>query len=267
MTFDGDPKRNGHARQLAIQYGRRRIEFQLSYSARKTLAIDVHPDLSVMVTAPKDADDSAVEQKIHKRAGWIVQQQRFFENYLPPIPPRQYVSGESHRYLGRQYRLRVHEGDKDAVRMSRGQINVCLADPSKKPRIKTLVVGWFRQRAEAVFRELFDAMVSKAERHGITADDFEIRRMKNRWGSCTSEGRILLNPDLIIAPKQCIEYVIVHELCHLQEHNHGPAFYRLLQALMPDWEQRRERLNGCVVEGERVRSAINSDTEEGALNA
>jgi predicted metal-dependent hydrolase len=231
------------------------------------LAIDVHPDLSVMVTAPKDADDSAVEQKIHKRAGWIVQQQRFFENYLPPIPPRQYVSGESHRYLGRQYRLRVHEGDKDAVRMSRGQINVCLADPSKKPRIKTLVVGWFRQRAEAVFRELFDAMVSKAERHGITADDFEIRRMKNRWGSCTSEGRILLNPDLIIAPKQCIEYVIVHELCHLQEHNHGPAFYRLLQALMPDWEQRRERLNGCVVEGERVRSAINSDTEEGALNA
>jgi predicted metal-dependent hydrolase len=267
VTFDGDPKRNGHARQLAIHYGRRRIEFQLSYSARKTLAIDVHPDLSVMVTAPKDADDSAVEQKIHKRAGWIVQQQRFFENYLPPIPPRQYVSGESHRYLGRQYRLRVHEGDKDAVRMSRGQINVCLADPSKKPRIKTLVVGWFRQRAEAVFRELFDAMVSKAERHGITADDFEIRRMKNRWGSCTSEGRILLNPDLIIAPKQCIEYVIVHELCHLQEHNHGPAFYRLLQALMPDWEQRRERLNGCVVEGERVRSAINSDTEEGALNA
>jgi predicted metal-dependent hydrolase len=247
VTFDGDPKRNGHARQLAIHYGRRRIEFQLSYSARKTLAIDVHPDLSVMVTAPKDADDSAVEQKIHKRAGWIVQQQRFFENYLPPIPPRQYVSGESHRYLGRQYRLRVHEGDKDAVRMSRGQINVYLADPSKKPRIKTLVVGWFRQRAEAVFRELFDAMVSKAERHGITADDFEIRRMKNRWGSCTSEGRILLNPDLIIAPKQCIEYVIVHELCHLQEHNHGPAFYRLLQALMPDWEQRRERLNGCVI--------------------
>jgi predicted metal-dependent hydrolase len=71
--------------------------------------------------------------------------------------------------------------------------------------------------------------------------------MKNRWGSCTSEGRILLNPDLIIAPKQCIEYVIVHELCHLQEHNHGPAFYRLLNKLMPDWEQRRERLNDCVI--------------------
>lgn len=249
MTLDGDPQQNGHARQLAIQYGRKRIEFQLSYSARKTLSIDVHPDLSVIVTAPKDADDTAVEQKMHKRAAWIVQQQRFFENYLPPIPPRRYFSGESHRYLGRQYRLRVHEGDEDSVKMSRGQINVYLTDPSNKPRIKTLVVGWFRQRAEVVFRELFDDMVAKAERHGITAGSFEIRRMKSRWGSCTSEGRILLNPDLIIAPKQCIEYVIVHELCHLREHNHGPAFYRLLKTLMPDWEQRRERLNGFAVEG------------------
>lgn len=247
MTLVGDPKQNGHARNLAIQYGRKRIEFQLLYTARTTLAIDVHPDLSVVVTAPKDADDAAVEQKMHKRAAWIVQQQRFFENYLPPIPARRYVSGESHRYLGRQYRLRVHEGSEDGVRMSRGQINVYLSDPSKKPRTKTLVVGWFRQRAEVVFRERFDDMFSRAERHGITAKNFEIRRMKNRWGSCTSEGRILLNPDLIIAPKQCIEYVIVHELCHLQEHNHGPAFYRLLKKLMPDWEQRRERLNGCVI--------------------
>ena len=229
------------------QYGRKRIEFQLLYSDRKTLAIDVHPNLSVVVTAPKDADDVAVEQKMHKRAAWIVQQQRFFENYLPPIPPRRYISGESHRYLGRQYRLRVHKSNKESVKMSRGQINVYLTDPSKKSRIKTLVVGWFRQRAEIVFRELFDNMVTKAKRHGITADNFEIRRMKNRWGSCTQESRILLNPDLIIAPKPCIEYVIVHELCHLKEHNHGPRFYRLLNTLMPDWEKRRERLNDCVI--------------------
>ncbi len=234
-------------REMTIQYGRKRIEFQLLYSSRKTLAIDVNPDLSVVVTAPKDVDDAAVEQKLHKRAAWIVQQQRFFENYLPPIPPRRYVSGESHRYLGRQYRLRVHSGEDEAVKMSRGEINVYLTDPSKKTRIKTLVIGWFRHRALVVFQEIFDDMLAKSERHGITAGNFEIRRMKNRWGSCTKEGRILLNPELIVAPKQCIEYVIVHELCHLKEHNHGPSFYRLLQSLMPDWEQRRERLNSCLV--------------------
>lgn len=246
-TLDGTLQQNGHPRQLAIRYGRKRIEFQLLYSPRKTLAIDVHPDLSVVVTAPQDTDDFAVEQKMHKRAAWIVQQQRFFENYLPPIPPRRYVSGESHRYLGRQYRLRVHEGDEDDVKMARGQINVFLTDPSKRGRIRTLVVGWFRQRAEIVFRELFEVMVAKAARHDISADRFEIRRMKNRWGSCTQAGRILLNPDLIIAPKTCIQYVIVHELCHLKEHNHAPAFYQLLQTLLPDWQQRRERLNGCMV--------------------
>lgn len=234
-------------RRLVIQYGRKKINYDLSYSSRKTLAIDVHPDLSVAVTAPKDAADSAVDEKMQKRASWIIKQQRFFENYLPTIPPRRYVSGESHRYLGRQYRLRVHKGDEDAVKMARGQINVYLTDLSKKGIIKTLVVSWFRQRAEVVFRELFDVMATRAERHGISVDNFEIRRMKNRWGSCTNEGRILLNPDLIIAPKMCIEYVIVHELCHLQEYNHSPRFYRLLTKLMPDWEKRRERLNSCVV--------------------
>jgi predicted metal-dependent hydrolase len=234
-------------RRLEIQYGRKKINYDLSYSSRKTLAIDVHPDLSVVVTAPKDADDSAVNEKMQKRASWIIKQQRFFENYLPTIPPRKYVSGESHRYLGRQYRLRVHKGDKDTVKMARGQINVYLCNPEDKSRIKPLVVGWFRQRSEIIFREIFDSVVAKAVRYGIEADDFEIRRMRNRWGSCTREGRILLNPDLIIAPKLCIEYVIVHELCHLQEYNHSPRFYRLLRKIMPDWEQRRERLNACVV--------------------
>ncbi len=234
-------------REMSIQYGRKRIDYDLSYSARRTLAIDVNPDLSVVVTAPKHATDAAVEEKMQKRASWIVQQQRFFENYLPALPPRRYVSGESHRYLGRQYRLRVHEGSEEAVKMARGQINVYLTGTSKKTHIKTLVVGWFRQRAKVIFRDRFDEMAAKAHRHGIDADNFEIRRMKNRWGSCTKEGRILLNPDLIIAPKSCIEYVIIHELCHLKEHNHGPAFYRLLEKLMPDWKQRCDRLNACVV--------------------
>lgn len=246
ISLGGASETIGSDRRMAIRYGRTTIEFCLRYSARKTLAIDVHPDTSVVVTAPRGAEDVAVEQKINKRAAWIVEQRRFFENYLPKMPPRRYVSGESHRYLGRQYRLRVHEGDSDAVKLARGHINVYLAAAAKKERIKSLVIGWFRQRAQAVFRDLFEEAAEKAGRHGIEAETFEIRRMRNRWGSCTEEGRILLNPDLIVAPKECIEYVIVHELCHRKEHNHGPRFYRLLDASMPDWERRRTRLNECV---------------------
>lgn len=240
-------KRNGHSRIRKARYGRKRIEYRLDYSARKTLAIDVHPDLSVVVTAPNDSDDVAVEQRVEKRAAWIVQQQRFFKTYLPPLPPRQYVSGESHRYLGRQYRLRVRQGDDDSVKMARGQVNVTLASGSKKDRVRPLVQRWFRGRALVVFTQLFDVWAEKARRCGIEADAFQIRKMKTRWGSCTKDGTILLNSELIAAPKMCIEYVIVHELCHLREHSHGSDFYNLLKKLMPDWERRRERLNKCIV--------------------
>lgn len=231
---------------MAVEYGRQRIEYALRYSKRTTLGIDVNPDLSVVVTAPTGSSDTAVEQRVKKRAAWIIEQRRFFETYLPTIPPRQYVSGETHRYLGRQYRLRVHAAGTDAVKLARGQLNVGLADVTKKDRVRALVTRWFRDRAETVFGERFSAWAEKARRHGIETESFQIRQMKNRWGSCTGEGHILLNPDLIVAPVICIEYVIAHELCHLKEHNHGAGFYRLLRALMPDWEERRCRLNKCL---------------------
>lgn len=239
---------NGDPRTLTVQFGRKRIEYRLGYSSRKTLGIDVHPDLSVVVTAPNGSTDEAVELRVKKRAAWIVQQQRFFETYLPTLPPRRYVSGESHRYLGRQYRLRVHQADADGVKMARGQINVGLTDTSKKELVRSLVTAWFRRRAQAVFGEVFAGCSVRAERQEIHPSGFQIRKMTNRWGSCTAEGHILLNPDLIVAPLPCIEYVVVHELCHLREHNHGTDFYRLLTAMMPDWERRRERLNLCVAE-------------------
>ncbi len=239
---------NGDRRILSVQFGRRRIEYALQYSRRKTLAIDVHPDLSVIATAPIGSSDEAVVSRVQKRAGWIFAQQRFFETYLPTMPRRLYISGESHRYLGRQYRLRVQQGNAESIKISRGQINVTLNDMAKKERVKALVTGWFRSRAEVVFTEVFEASKVRAARHGITADSFSIRRMKNRWGSCNHNGNILLNPDLILAPLMCIEYVIVHELCHLKEHNHSSKFYRLLDRMMPDWQQRRERLNRCIAQ-------------------
>lgn len=239
---------NGHPRLLAVEFGKTRIEYTLRYSARKTLAIDVHPDLSVVVTAPTGSPDEAVVQRVQKRAGWIVQQQRFFTTYLPKLPPRRYVSGESHWYLGRQYRLRVRQAGADGVKMARGQINVGLVDLSHQEKVRSLVTGWLRRRAEAVFGEVFKVCLPLAERRGIQSEGFRIRKMANRWGSCTSGGHILLNPGLIVAPVPCIEYVVVHELVHLMHHNHGPDFYRLLNQMMPDWEARRERLNRCVTD-------------------
>ena len=223
------------------------------------MAIDVHPDLSVVVTASTGSTDEAVEQRVRKRAAWIVQQQRFFETYLPKLPPRRYVSGESHRYLGRQYRLRVHQAEADGVKMARGQINVGLTDTSKKERVRSLVTAWFRRRAEAVFGDMFAECTIRAERHGIQPDGFQIRKMTNRWGSCTAEGHILLNPDLIVAPLPCIEYVVVHELCHLQ----GPQpRHRLLPP--PDGDD--AGLGAAAGAAESVRGRVSDGAASGTGN-
>ena len=101
------PADNKVPRTYTLQFGTQTIEYRLVCMPRKTLAISVHPDLSVTVKAPEDSDFSEIERRVQQRAAWIVKKQRQYEIYLPELPPRQYVSGETHRYLGRQYRLKV----------------------------------------------------------------------------------------------------------------------------------------------------------------
>lgn len=227
-----------------VSYGRATIEYELSYSDRKTLAISVHPDLRVTVVAPEGSPLPQIEEKVHKRADWILRQKRDFARYLPHVPPREYVSGETHRYLGRQYRLKVMQSETsyEGVKIQRGRIFVHLPDPADTERVKTLLDRWYRKHAERVFNERVNALIPKFERFGIRRPTLSLRVMKTRWGSCTAEGRVLLNPKLIQTPKRCIDYVIAHELCHLKEHNHGAEFYALLNIVMPDWEARKWQL-------------------------
>src|SRR5690348_1621042 len=102
-----------------IQFGSQTIPYELQFMQRKTLSISVHPDLSVVVKAPQETKLEDVEKKVHKRSRWILNQQRRFEIYLPDVPPRKYISGESHRFLGRQYRLKVIKDETEQIKLSR----------------------------------------------------------------------------------------------------------------------------------------------------
>jgi predicted metal-dependent hydrolase len=228
-----------------IQYGGTTIRYALTYAPRKTLGISVHPDLSVTVKAPLDSDFVLIEQKVKKRAAWILRQQRTFERYLPGLPHRQYVSGETHRYLGRQYRLKVIQCDPGAeqVRMTRGRIFIHVRDPGDRKRVKRLLTQWYRRRAARVFRERLDACFDEVASLGIAYPELRIRIMKSRWGSCMPPGRIRLNLKLVQVSKRYIDYVIMHELCHLKEPNHSKAYYVLLDGVMPDWRERKRQLN------------------------
>ena len=226
-----------------VQWGRARIPFTCEFSDRKTLAISVHPDLRVTVKAPLNTPIQKIHEKVLKRGPWIRRQWREFELYLPKQPPRRYVNGETHRYLGRQYRLRAERGEEDSVKYLRGRIWVATRTEPEPDRVKELLDSWYRGKAKLIFHERFNECYKNASREGVHEPTLQIQKMTTRWGSCSEKGRILLNIDLVKAPKDCIDYVITHELCHLKEGHHGPRFWRLMAKLMPDYEKRRQRLN------------------------
>jgi predicted metal-dependent hydrolase len=231
--------------QKALEYGKTSIDYHLSYADRETLAIHVHPDLHVTVEAPLDSDFSEIEKRLRKRASWILRQQQNFRRYSFDIPPRKHVSGETHRYLGRQYQLKVlqSENEKEYVKMDREHILVGVRDKSNREQVRKRLTNWYRQRAYEIFCERVNVWFPRFERYGIRHPEVAVRQMHAQWGSCSVRGKMNLNLKLVMVPRQFIDYVIVHELCHLIEHNHSSSFYALMSKIMPDWEEKRESLN------------------------
>ncbi len=227
----------------AIQFGSKTIDFRLEYSDRKSLGITVTPEMEVLVKAPVNTSLEKVKEKIKKKAPWIIRQQSFFLSFQPKTPKRQYISGETHLYLGRQYRLQVKTGIEESVKL-KGKFIVVFA--KDKVRVKDLLQEWYLQHARDKFHAIALPMIDKFKKHNVEPSSIILRNMPTRWGSCTPKGKIILNPELIKAPKGCIEYVIIHELCHLVHHNHTQKFIDLQTKEMPDWEKWKLKLENLL---------------------
>ncbi|MHB1234555.1 MAG: M48 family metallopeptidase [Microbacteriaceae bacterium] len=226
-----------------VIYGSTTIEFRLERRERSTLAITVEPSAEVVVVAPLDTSLGDIEARLRKRGRWIIRQQQFFGQFTPRTPPRRYVPGETHLYLGRQYRLRVEPGDRRRARLVRGFILVSGVTFDDSSGIERLVSAWYRERAEAQFRKRLEINRARfADPGSVLPTSLRIQRMSARWGSMSASGRLLLHPDLVRAPVDAIDYVITHELCHLKVPNHSRAFYELQERVLPDWEVRKLRL-------------------------
>jgi predicted metal-dependent hydrolase len=152
------------------------------------------------------------------------------------------VGGETHLYMGRQYRLKIQAGDVNRVKLAGGFFRVTVAGPPAPEQVKRLLSHWYAQKAGERFTEMLDRCLANFKRMAIPAPKLSIRRMKTRWGSLSPKGTLTLNVALIRAPRECIEYVITHELCHMKHPRHDAAFYRLLERHMPDWERRKHKL-------------------------
>ncbi len=239
---------NSYQQTSFIMYGEERIEFTrvLRRSVRPRVMIKVHPDCRVVVHVPVEAPDDDVYDAVKKRARWIHAQLKQFKAQSEHVAPRRFRSGESHYYLGKQYVLKVIEApqEKQHVKLLRGQIEVAVRAKAEE-RVKALVFTWYRVRAREVFQRRLDAMLEQA----LWVTDcphIRLLSMKTQWGSCSPQGTLTLNPHLVKAPRECIDYVILHELCHIAEHNHSAQFYRLMKQVMPKWEQTKEQLDGMA---------------------
>jgi len=222
-----------------IQFGSKQIDFQLEFSSRKSLGITVTPDLEVLVKAPIDTPIEKVKEMIKKKASWIIRQQSFFLVFHPKMTERKYVGGETHLYLGRQYRLKIIMEGAESVKLKGKFIEVTTLD---KARVKQLVSDWYLKNAKKKLHAIAQELIEKFKKYNVEPTSIVLREMPTRWGSCTSKGKIILNPELIKAPKGCIEYVIIHELCHLVHHDHTQKFLDLQTKEMPYWEKWKMKL-------------------------
>jgi predicted metal-dependent hydrolase len=195
--------------------------------------------MEIVVKAPENSSLELIESKVRKRASWIIKQQNFFLSFHPKPKDKKFVTGESHFYLGRQYRIEVIDGKKNEVSYKGRYIQII---SNGKSSVEKLLNQWYKAKAKEKFQEIANPLIDKFKKYGVEPSGIFIQDMKTRWGSCTPKGKIILNPELIKTPKACIEYVIIHELCHLVHHGHNQKFFDLQAKECPLWERWKKKL-------------------------
>ena len=209
----------------------------------KTVAVTVSPAGEVLVIAPEGLSSCRVDEIVRRKAEWIVQRLRQVQKAGTPPSTREFVSGESVRYLGRHYRLKVRPNESGEVRLHGSWLHVPVpSDGQCAVHVRTSLTTWLRNRAAERLPERVQAWCARV---GVPMPRVVIADQVKRWGSCDSSGTIRLNWRIVQAPMRLIDYVVVHELVHLQYRGHSPEFWQAVRRVMPDYERRREDLRQC----------------------
>lgn len=229
----------------AVRYGERLIQFDVvaNDGLETKVRIHVHPNARIEVEAPPRTPPSEIIKSVLKRARWIEKQLSKIYDMRRHVLVREYTSGETHFYLGRRYQLKVIEDRRTAstVLLKGGQLSVVLPRADAAAVRRRLNI-WYRERADAYFRKRLGELAGRTPWvENLPA--IKLVKMHRQWGSCSPSGSINLNPDLIRAPRECVDYVLLHELCHIREHNHSKKFYALLDEVQPDWRPIKARLD------------------------
>lgn len=205
---------------------------------RKTADVRVEEG-AVTVIVPQNTQPEKIDQILAEKRQWI-REKILLHLEASPINVKEYVSGEAFSYLGRNYRLKVEQGPFAPVKLKNGRLVVTTPYGSKQPHmIRNAITRWYKHQASNKLRIKVDRYSSIVGVHPMGVD---IKSFKSRWGSCTANGRVEFNWKIIMAPIRMVDYVVVHELCHLKQHDHSPAYWREVERVMPDYKECRKWL-------------------------
>lgn len=224
--------------KLSYEYGTRQITFTVEHRKRKKLTIQVEAPENIHVIAPLGTPEEVILKMVKEKSKWIVQKLFEIREIEYRKSEKQYVNGESFSYLGRNYSLQLvfdESYNRPEARLSRGKFVVTTAKKDEAA-IKKAMEGWFRDKADEKIRErityyqqYFDVMPKR----------IVIKEQQKRWGSCTINDELLFNWKSVMAPANLLDYIVVHELCHLIYKNHSKDFWMLLKRVLPDCEERK----------------------------
>ena len=223
----------------------REITYQLERKPVKNLNLRICKDGSVYVSANKFVSPSEIDAFVISKGTYVLRAvDKFHEMALKRPQPKRYVSGETFCIQGRGLRLSVTQASKDVISSDGVYIYLSVKDPENLQKKQRMVTKFLDRQCKTVYNEILEELYPLFRKYGVAMPVLRIRDMKTRWGSClVKKGVITLNKHLIEAPRNCIEYVIMHELCHFIYPNHSKQFYSFLSMLMPDWRERKTILD------------------------
>lgn len=213
----------------------------------RRLNLHIRQDGSIYVSSPYGVSADAVDAFVLSRAGMIEKARARWQQYRPQ-EVLLLKEGSTVPCLGRMLTLHLATGEKDAALQQGDELWLLLRHPEDEKAVQRLFEGWWRDTCSTLCTALCERWLPAFSRWEIPRPTLRFRRMRSRWGSCQPQtAAITLNLRLLHAPMECIEYIIVHELAHLVESNHSPAFHRVVGEVMPDWKERRKKLESAVI--------------------
>lgn len=205
---------------------------QISRTARaKTASITVEKGL-VTITVPKLLATERIEQILKDKRQWVMDKIALHDE-LTTSGDKEFISGEAMPYLGRHYRLKVHAGNFEPVKLVQGRLVVTVPMGSARPNlVREALVGWYKRHA---LLKLKEKVRRYAKVMNVSPKSVNIKTFKSRWGSCNPKGDLDFNWIIMMAPNRVVDYVVIHELSHLKQLDHSPLFWREVERVMPDY--------------------------------